>query len=380
MSTAESCLARYKAENIDYARGIGGSAATLGSSVHGALEMYVKAVYINKSQKADLKLLLDLFKMSYMTTFGTADLDTEDYSDGVEMLKAWFKRTSLDDVTVISAEVKDSFPIKTSIGEIPFNYIFDRFDQTGENEYTVTDYKTNRWGINPADLKKKIQARAYGLLAQIKYPNAEKIWVQFDMLRHEGPVGIVFSRDDNIATWGFLKQKAEQIISTPDDKTPETLNPDCLFCVRKHSCNALKSNLSVGGVFKFIGNVAEVVDHRAELDSQKRAVEAAIKEIDEIILSEAKEADLFEFESETNTLSIGVRRTRAIDPDMAARVIGDELFRKYGGTSFTIGATEKLLKGDELTDAQKRDLRGLIYMNTGQPSVKTAPKNPIDGE
>lgn len=341
--------------------------------------MYVKAVYLQKTHAADVKFLLDLFKMSYMTTFGTADLDTEDYTDGVEMLKKWFKRTSFEGRTVLSAEVKENFPINTSLGPIPFNFIWDRFDQTGENEYTVTDYKTNRWGINPADLKKKIQARAYGLAAQIKHPNAERIWVQFDMLRHEGPVGIVFTRADNAATWKFMKEKAEQIIGTPDDEVPETLNPECLFCVRKQSCNALRRNFSAGGVFSIATSEA-MVDQRALLDYQLKAVASALKELDDVILPMMKKEDLTEMESDVNRLQVSISSRREVEPDFVERVIGPQLFHKYGGKSFTVGNVDKLLKGNELTEQQKRDLRNLIFYKKGQPSLKSAPKNPIEDD
>lgn len=377
MNVAELCMARYKAESIDYSKGMGGAAASLGTSVHGALEMYVKSVYIAKTHVASLELLLDLFKMSYMTTFNTADLDTEDYSDGVAMLKAWFKRTDFTDRTVISAEVKTNFPINTSIGAIPFNYIWDRFDQVGDTEFEVIDYKTNRWGINPGDLKKKIQARAYGLAAQIQQPEATKIWVKFDMLRHDGPVGIVFSREENAATWKFLKTKAQQIIDTPEDEVRETLNPECLFCVRKQACGALRKNIASGGVFSIAMNPEVAVDQRTMLDNQLKAVASAIRELDEIILREAKEADLFEFESELNTLTIGVSSQRAIDADFVERVIGEPLFKKYGGKSFTIGNVEKLLKGNEIDEPTKKQLRGLIYKKAGEPRVKVAPKAAI---
>lgn len=380
MNVAELCMSRYAAESVAYARGISHTAATIGTSVHGALEMYVIQVHIEKKMEPSLSLLLDLFKMSYMDTFGSADLDTEDYRDGVEMLEAWFKRTDFSDRTVISAEVKTSFPIKTSVGDIPFNYIWDRFDQTGENEYTVVDYKTNRWAVNPADLKKKIQARAYGLAAQIEYPNAEKIWVNFDMLRHDGPVGIVFTRADNIATWKFMKEKAEQILATPEDEVKETLNPECLFCVRKQSCKALQSNISVGGVFSIASDEEASVNQRAMMEWQMKGLKSAIAELDVVILAEAKGRDITEFESEMYELNIGVRKTRSIDPEMAANVLGEELFHKYGGRSLTMSNVDKLIKGSELDAAKKKQLRGLIFQKSGQPSVSINPKNAIDDE
>lgn len=375
----EACPARYKAEHIDKARGPAGRAASLGTSVHGALELYVQEMMKSPTQTPpDLKYLLDMFKISYMTSY-SSDTDTEDYRDGVSMLKDWYERTDWTGVTVLSCEVKETFPIPTSIGDVPYNYIWDRHDQISETEFKIVDYKTNRWSINPQDLKKKIQARCYGLAAQIKHPQASRIWVEFDMLRHGGPVGIVFTREENAATWRWIKAKAEEIINTPDDEVEESLNPECLFCVRKQECQALLLNIGVGGIFSIAGS-DEAVDRRAMLEYQKRAVESSIKELDAIILSEAKELDVIDFESDLNKLFITASSRRTADAEMVEKVIGEDLFERYGGKSITMTAVDKLLKSSDLDASQKAQLKGLIYTKRGEPSVKVEPKNPIDSD
>jgi len=376
-NVADLCLARYKAEQIDRGKGFGGVAANLGTAVHGALEEYVKLVHLDKQGAENEKILLDFFRLSYMQTFNTTELNTIEYLEGIEMLKKWFKRTDFSKFTVVSCEVKENFPIKTSIGDIPFNYIWDRHDQLDEKIYRVVDYKTNRWALNPGDLKKKIQARAYGLAAQIKYPDAERIWVQFDMLRHEGPVGIVFTRDDNIATWKFMREKAEQIIATPDDEVPETLNPECLFCPIQVSCTALTKNVNIGGILS-INEPAQMIDKRAELEWQQKAIASAISKLDEVIIGQAKARDVLEFESDSYHMKVGISSQRAIDAEMAENVLPPELARRYMGKSLTIGNVDKLLKGPELSDEQKRQLTSLIYFKKGEPRVKIEAKNPID--
>jgi hypothetical protein len=329
---------------------------------------------------ATVNQLLEFFRISYMTNF-SSDLETEEYLDGVEMLKAWFKRTDFRGVTVISSEVKSSFPVPTTIGPLPFNYIWDRFDQLGPREYRVVDYKTNRWGLNPADLRKKVQPRAYALACAIQLKNegkeVDRIWVEFDMLRHEGPVGIVFSRDENAAMWRFIKEKAQMIVDTPDDEAHETINPECNFCPRKVSCGALKRNIAVGGIAS-INSPQEAIDLRAVLEWQKKGIQSAINDLDGMILTQAKEEDVFEFESDLNKMRIGVSSRRAVDADRVSLIIGEKLFTKYGGKSFAIGTLDKLCKGDEITAEQKAQLKGLIYSNKGEPKVIVEPKNPID--
>lgn len=381
LHVAELCLARYKAEHIDRAGRVGTSAASLGTAVHGALEMYVKQVYLDQKQEPSGQLLADLYRMSYMTTFGTADCDTEAFWDGAEMLDRWAKRTNWEGITVLSCEVKENFPIPTSLGEIPFNYIWDRFDRIGEREVKVVDYKTNRWAINPGDLKKKVQARAYGVAAAIKAKSlgfeVDKVWVEFDLLRHD-PVGIVFSREENASCWRFLKEAAQRIIDTPDEETPETLNPECLFCLRKQTCKALTSNIASGGIFGL--NLEMAVDRRAVLENQKKAITAALNELDGFIETECREKDLMEYETDLNKLSFTARVTRAVDGERVEQVVGHETFQKYGGLSITMGQYDKMMKDPAIPDEQKRQLKTLVYRNTGEIKVKTEPRSPIDDE
>lgn len=382
LHVAELCPARYKAEHIERSKGFGASAASLGTSVHGALEEYVTITQIKQAEKPSLKLLLDLYHQSYVQTFHTHNIETQEYMEGYKMMENWFKKTDFDGVRVISCEIKDNFPVPTSIGEIPFNYIWDRFDQIGPDEYRVVDYKSNRWSITPADLKKKIQARAYAVAAGIQLKREgitpKKIWVEFDMLRHN-PVGIVFSRAEMAATWKYIKATAQEIVNTPDDKVEERLNPECLFCVRKASCEALKKNIFVGGVHS-IASIEDAVDLRAQLEWQKKGLESLIKDIDSKILTEARERDLEEYESDMNRLFITVSSQRTVDPEMVEMALGPDLFAKYGSRNITMGTVDKLLKGKELDAQQKASLRSLIYQKKGEPRVKVEPKNPIEDD
>lgn len=381
LHVAELCLARYEAEHLHRGRGVGGSAASLGSAVHGALELYVKGCYIAFSEQPSLKLLLDLYRMSYMSVFATADASGEMYDDGEEMLTRWYERTDLSNIKVLSCEVKESFDLPTSIGPIPFNYIWDRFDKISDTEIAVIDYKTNRWGISPQELRQKIQARCYGLAAAIKchtegMDSVERVWVRFDLLRHD-PVGVVFTREDNAATWKFLKEAAERIIATPAGSAPETLNPECRFCVRKTSCSALQRNIAAGGAFA-IETLDEAVNKRAALEWQIKAINSAIEELDNWIFTDVKERDIVEYETDIAKLGFTVSSRRAVDGAMVAKVIGEDLFQRYGGLQITMGQFDKLLKDKTLKPEQVAQLKGLVFKNNGEPRVSIKPKDPID--
>jgi RecB family exonuclease len=380
LQVANLCLARYQAEHIIRGRAPGKSAATLGSAVHGALELYVKATQLEKTHEPSQNLLIDLYKMSFMSEFGTADTSSDEFEDGREMLLRWFMRTDFSNRTVLSCEVKENFSVPTSIGEIPYNYIWDRFDQTGPREVTVVDYKTNRWNITSDDLGKKVQPRCYALAAAIKAKaeglDVDTVWVEFDMLRHDR-VGRVFTREQNAATWKFIKDEAERIIAAPDDP-PETPNSECVFCVRLQTCSAVASNALAGGILGLDFDAA--IDRRAALAYQVKALSKAVEQLDEFIMTEAKGKDIIEYETDMNKLAFKVSSQRGVDGERVEKVVGAELFNKYGGLKLTMGQFDKLMKDPNVTPEQKAQLKGLVGRTYGEPRVDTSPRSPIDDE
>lgn len=368
------CQARWKAEMMDRSRGMGSVAASTGTACHGCLEYFVKRCFIDKTEQPSMELLVELYKLSYTQTFNSFDYDTPEYIDGWTLVTKWYEKTieSFENFEVLLVETKFNFMVPSSAGDIPFNYIFDRFDRIGPTEYRVVDYKTNRWPVTSSELQKKVQARAYGLAAAILLKQWDfpwtRIWVQFDLLRHD-KVGVAFTREDSAITWQYIKESTEGIIATAEDEVEERLNGECLFCVRKVSCESLKKNIDSGGIFS-LATIEEKMKVRAQAEWQLSGLQSLIKDLDESILTEAKARELTEFVMDDIELNITMSSRRAVDAEMVHMCIGDFLFEKHGSSSITIANVEKLLKGKDLTDEQKVQLRGLIYNKPGEPKVK----------
>lgn len=378
-SVAETCMSRYHAENILRTPRPPHQAADLGTAVHAALEKYVEMVYIKKTKPASLDALIALYRVYFMSTFGTVSPEDSDwYAEGLAMIKTWYARTDFSDREVISVETKTNFPIKTSIGEIPFNYIFDRMDRLTDRpgEYEIVDYKTIRKGLSPADLKKKIQARFYGLAGQIQFPDAKRIWVRFDLLRHDS-VATAFSRDENIATWNFAKALAEKIIAASPDDLVQTLNPECGFCVMKASCETLKKNIAGGGIWS-VPDLDSRIDLLAQLEFQRKGIDRLMEDLSEIVLKEAVEREQLEFKTDLYTAKVVQSYRRAVDAERVENVVGREMFLEFGGNRMTMGDHAAMMKDKRLTAEQKSVLKGLIYRTAGDPRVAIELNNPID--
>lgn len=373
-------MARWKVEYFDRSRGFGGSAAMVGTSVHYALEKFVDWVYLKKIGKwSDLQQLELFYMQGFTETFGHADFNSPEYTDGWELCKKWHKRTDLTDCTVISVENKKTFPVPVTMpgsGEkftIPLNYIMDRmdvlkYDENGDVEIVrVVDYKTIRIPIDSDELKVKIQAKLYSLMAQIAYPKAKRIWVVFDLLRHDS-VGVAFHREDNIEIWEWLKREAQRIIDTPEDKTPESLNDECRFCVRKATCETLLANVQHGGIFSL--SLEEIAALKLEMEYRVKGLNGLLAECENQLLAESGKRDELEWTVGRVDVNITASRQRQItDPELLNKILGPDLVAQFA----KIGVTQidYLLKTPGLlTDEQKAEVQNLVRWKYGDPKAK----------
>lgn len=374
LTTAQLCLARYRAEYIDKAATHSGFAANLGTVLHGALEKFVRELKIKRTIQWEIDKLLEYYQEEYHRVFNS---DMTWHKEGLGILKKWFERNYIfDDVIgsqTLSVEMKNSFDVNVEIngqkGKVPFNYIIDRMDRLGPGEYRVVDYKSQRVPVSVNEMHNHLQARAYALATQIKFKDAEKIWVELDFLRYD-KVGVLFTRDNNIETWKMLKREAQRIVDTEADDAPETLNPYCTYCVRAATCKTLHSNINVGGIHSLaIESVAEVY---GRLANQLKGLEQVKNELEKKLLLYASENDLLTFDTTNATVKVTSSSRRELDHAKVVQIIGPELASRYG--TMRLGDVDELLASGLLTDVQKTAIQLAITRKQGNPTVKVTPR------
>lgn len=368
VQTYVNCPARWKANYEDRAAEESSDAASLGSACHLALEWFVaEDHYRNSDHDGSWLKLSELFRAAA----NEYRLNGKQINVGTDMLANWLSRQDWDGREVLSTEKKVSFKLPTSIGDIPFNYIWDRCDRLTGNEIEVVDYKSWVRNVSGEDVKHSLQCRAYALAAQIQYPEAERIWVTLDQLRYSA-VGVAFTREENRETWRYLRQVAEQIIAS--DGSEERVNGDCRWCVRRHTCKTLESHISAGGPLS-ITNPHEAAEYRHRLYAAKGALESMIGDLDRLLLEHSESEELVEWEAETGVVvKVGVQARRSIDAERIAAMLGTDtarFIRDYGG--LTVSALDRALKDkfSWLTDDQKAELRGFVQPQHGEPKVYT---------
>lgn len=369
IQVSELCPARWKAENYDRTPQITNAPAGVGTSFHFAVEKHVEAVYINHTTEwDDIAHLKAMYDLGFVDTFGHANFDGDDsYADGAALVASWYDRWREGlPSTVLSCEVKESFPVKTSVGEIPFNFIWDRADQLEEDVYEIVDYKTIRAYVTPDDLKKKVQPRAYALAGQIKWPHAKRIWVTFDLVRHNTTVSVAFSREENIMTYRYLQRAAERIIEWDENDVEERLNPECHWCVRKFGCETLAKAHESGSING--ASIEEIALKRLKVQSAIKALEYLDAELDAVLVKEAMEHDTVEFEAGGVQVEITASARRAANSAAIAQLVGPEMMARWG--NFTVTNVDKMLKSGELEPEVVNRVKQYITKTYGEPKSK----------
>jgi RecB family exonuclease len=368
---SEACMARWRAEYFLKTPSENSDPAGVGTSVHYALEHFVRDVYLESKYGWDqVQHLNAYYQIGYVETFNSTNFDTDNFRDGATLVAKWYEQNKEGLANkVLTCEVKENFPIKTSIGVIPFNFIWDRADQIDETTYEVVDYKSIRAPVQPSELKEKIQPRAYALAAQIKWPHAEKIWVTFDMLRY-GPVGTVFTRDENAQTYRYIRRAAERIIAQDEGTVEETINLECKWCIRKVNCDTLQKSVLGGTVHGL--SIEEVAERKERIANQLLALKYADEELDKVLVAYGELNDLFAFDAGEFDVKLTSRPYRKPNSNAIANIVGAELAKKYG--NFTMTNIDKMLASGELTPDQTRQVQAYITQTWSSPSAKVTRK------
>ncbi|AKJ71727.1 hypothetical protein TIN2_37 [Tsukamurella phage TIN2] len=386
LQTFEGCTHRFFLENVQRTPTPGGSSnpAKLGSAVHDTLERVVTESYVDKVCELEWTRIVAYFKQEFMKQFQTVpDVKNTWYADGLDMLERWFERTNLENVEVLMVEKKVRVPIKTSIGDVPYTFIFDRldrFEEDGKVIIRVVDYKTWRQVLTSTALREKPQARLYGMAIQLAFKELaaelgeelkpDEIWVCFDQLRYD-TAEVRLTRDDNIETWKYVRRVAERIIAEPDPGR-RTLNSECQFCVAKSTCPLVTKNVDAGGIMAIQGDRNEMAKRFLELDGAAKAIKYAIDEIVEEMLKDAMDQDEVEYDTEDYSVEFKSSRRKSYEPAKVREIVGDAIFAQMD--KVTNAEVEKLLKGAALSPSQKSLLRSSVKETISEPKPKIVKK------
>lgn len=382
--TWEECPAKFVAVNIERTPEFGKkNAADVGTTVHYALEHFVRAVYIDQTHTwtgvdasgqpaaGGLDYLLELLWAGYKDTFGNANKRSAEWKDALALTKTWYERTDLTGWTIDSVETKVRIPI----GEtgVLLTYIYDRaqrmVDEYGRRIVKIVDYKSERRTYSFDDLADKLQARIYAVAAAIQYRDwqPDEIWVELDMLRHT-PIGREFPREENQDTWVYLLETTDLILRAEQAKVKRSVGAGCGYCPVKATCGPVQSNIAAGGILSL--ELDEMIELHAQLTGQMKAQANLVDELSARLLDHAERLGLDQFKAESGRpvkIKQGGRRDLTSTAEAAA-IIGPDLMKMFG--KLNMGDLDKLLESEQITAEQKKQLQRLIYRKPTKVSVE----------
>lgn len=347
LQVAEKCLKRFDVEYVGKSRTVAGAPALLGTACHAALEMYTRrCVFGGNDDERTEDTLLKYYEEAFVEGFGGVDEDSEAFDDGETMLKAWYahnEHPSLGDdrlfstVEVVQTETKETFPVPTSAGDIPLNFIIDRADIHPELGHTVHDYKTVRYPLSAEEMHRKLQFRIYALSVEMKHPGQDLYWVFADNLRDEAPTGVAFTHDDNVATWEYIIGLAETIVQT-EDPAP-TLNSECGYCILNATCPAVLKSIDIGNVDTL--STEEQVDVLGQLQAQQKAASTAYDRVKAILAEKAETEDVNLLLGDKSKVTLYRKNNRVVsDAEKLRELVTPDIFDQYGSTGASISVTE----------------------------------------
>lgn len=378
----EGCSRRFFHEKVEYVDTPGDSVPALkGSAVHEALETYVQAAYVDKSRnKEDWPFLERQLQLAFAKLFRrTGDDSDPDYKDCVDMLQNWYDRSfdlERNKTKVIEVEVKREIMFDVNGKKVPFRFVFDRVEESYENGkriLRVVDYKTWRANYNSEQLRQKVQCKLYGLAAQMHYNADDKydeIWVCFDQLRWS-QVEVRISKEENRKTYKYMKDVIRRILEEAEPGK-ETVNEECMFCLRKATCKAFLKNVEAGGIFAIATDRDALAARALELESAAKAIKYAQEEIAEVMLRDGMESGEIDWSTENFEVTFRSQKRKRYDPQTIREIVGDKVFSDMG--KINNSEIDKLLASEELTPAQKSMIRQSAEVITSEPKAKITRK------
>ena len=235
IDTYQICPLKYKYQYVLKIPTNPAGQASLGTSVHNALEQFYTEYMSNKNIKKER--LLELFDESWIPMGYTSKSDENNSKkEGRDMLVNYFKTFHSKSLNILDLE--KAFKIKIGSGEDVFiNGKIDRLDSTSKNGIEIIDYKTGKIQ-EEKKLKNSLQLSIYLLAATDKGLYNKKlsdVSLTFYYLQENQKITV----DQTEET---LQKAKENILEAVENIKSENFKPKkgpvCNFCQFKMICEA----------------------------------------------------------------------------------------------------------------------------------------------
>lgn len=264
-------------------------------------------------------------------------------------------------------------------GGVPYRSAIDRIDVEKDEDGThvyVFDYKTNFVPFTRDEVESSEQLAIYSYVAKLLFPEAENVFVCYDMLRH-GRFWHSFSDEDERIILDLAVNKWYQFFRTPVDDLPVELNRYCGYCNYKNDCSVYKAALEEA-VVPFedpdLGNIVELLDQLDRFKLKIKLLDQNVKTIDAAvstaIIDQNNGEPLPLGDDQEVYLATNPRYDYDIDPVFQILQENDSLTLLKQAASLSRPKLEQAIRGHAFEDRIKANLKKYFV----KPSLKTRKK------
>lgn len=233
LDTFERCALRYKYQFVLKLPSAPNAAASFGSSVHNALQVFYQMY--KADQNIGLSELLEQYNSAWIPLgYASQAHERRMMKEGKEMLTKFFNEYHTPNIAIL--DVEKLFKLKIT-EKVYVTGKIDRVDQHEDGSIEIIDYKT---GKKPSekDLKDNIQLATYLMAAAEKNlynKAAADVTLTFHYLQDSTKISMKKTREDVIKTKERIISATEKM-ATSDYKP--TVGIHCSFCPFKMICEA----------------------------------------------------------------------------------------------------------------------------------------------
>jgi len=207
--------------------------------------------------------------------------DTSIYSDGLSMVMSRVNNFANGKILT----VEDRFRVSTNEGVMLIGAM-DKVEALSDSTILVTDYKTSKYFETAGELKSDIQLSIYDVVANLKYPEYERIVLSLDYLRGD-PVYTYRTEQERQEFSEYMLAVYKEMIKLKKEDAAPTLNDMCNWCDFTDNCTAYQEALSSKSFIKKKPdeyNDEELVREYLDIKSKKRIIDNRERKLKEYIL------------------------------------------------------------------------------------------------
>lgn len=284
----ERCPRQYFLERIEKKPGYPEAPTRLGRVVHRTVESLLSLHNsAGEAKPFDATIAQTLYMEEW--TKENALNNQALFTEGLQMVWDWIERWSpLDPSSILGVEVpfKIKFDDLTLIGYIDLVLGREVVDEdTGEvfKYVKIFDWKTSNAFMSTRDTQESLQLSVYDLAARQLWPDATSYDTTIEMLRDGTQLQVRHSAEDLKLTKSYVIVTADKI--DLDDTWEPILNPGCVYCAHKKSCEAHRQALRVDNV-PYCQNMHELeilAVEREQLSIRRKIISDRITKIDDVL-------------------------------------------------------------------------------------------------